>query len=121
MTKQIDKKWDFFKQHSVKLKIASENHVELQEWKKDLTVRATKAAEGNNLREKFEVFMEMMTAMVATQALDATLKTRSLATVMKNRHNIKDEELDKWLNGTSSTPSGCCLPTSPINSTNSQT
>lgn len=96
--------FDITKKHQEKIEKAIENPQDLHEWKEDLLPRVKEATESDDIREKIDTLAEVCLAFSAQMAYDAAVKTKALVTVMKNRHGLSDEEIDKWLSGNSLIP-----------------
>lgn len=95
--------WDLTKKHSEKHELASCDPEKLDEWKRDLLPKIKDAAKSSNIEAKLEALSEACFLFSSQMAYDSAMKTRALVTVMKQRHGLSDEEIDKCLHGLAST------------------
>ena len=91
--------WDLTEKHEAKVERAIENPADLLAWKEELLPRVREATASDDITVKIEMLSEVCMAFSAQLYYDAAIKTKALATVIKNRHGLSDEEVDKCLAG----------------------
>lgn len=92
-------KWDLVKKHESRLAKTVEDRAELALWKEELLPKLKAVTEGTEIVPKIEMLSEALMMFAGQLAHDTAIKTKALATIMKNRHGVTDEEILKWQNG----------------------
>jgi len=95
--------WDLTKKHAEKHDLASCDPAAIQKWKEDLLPKIKEATKNTDIKQKLEALSEACFLFSSQMAYDSAMKTRALVTVMKHRHGLTDEEIEKCLTGSAST------------------
>jgi len=99
--------WDLTKRFEPRLNKAAESREELQEWKEELLPKVVEATASTSIEKKLSALAEVCFLFSAEMTYTAVVKTRALAVVMRDRHGMSQEELDKCLSGNNSTRQIC--------------